>query len=228
DCAKFAPRPEAGEAVRQQLGIPAQGFVLGIIARVKNLNRKGHGDTLRMLHKYQNQQTRDWRLLVVGKGNGLSEVKQLAKNLGLAGRIHFAGHQVDTSRMLQAMDVVLLPSTYETFGLVLTEAMAAGKPVAAYKSGGVPEIVEDGVNGFLTAVGDIDTMYEKIKTLSENPQLALTMGSNGLEKVQRLFGSEKMLDSLSLLYRQVLADKNKEVGITYGLQYTHSNVSSGR
>jgi glycosyltransferase involved in cell wall biosynthesis len=207
DYAKFTPRPEEGKAVRQELGISENAFVLGIISRIKNLNRKGHGDILHMLDKYQPQQAQDWRLLVLGKGNGLAKVKQTAKNTGLSHRVHFAGHQVDISRMLQAMDVVLLPSPYETFGLVLAEAMAAGKPVVAYNSGGVPEVVEDGVNGFLTAVGDIDAMYEKINLLYENPQLALTMGNNGLEKVQKLFGSEKMLDNLDLLYRQVVADK---------------------
>ncbi|MDR1701765.1 MAG: glycosyltransferase, partial [Sporomusaceae bacterium] len=85
DYVKFAPRPAEGAAVRQQLGIPAQAFVLGIISRIRNLNGKGHGDILQMLKKYQNQH--DWHLLVLGKGNGLAEVKGMAKKLGLAGKV---------------------------------------------------------------------------------------------------------------------------------------------
>lgn len=211
DLTKFAPRPEQAAAIRQQFGIPKQAFVLGIISRIKNLEQKGHGDILRMLHKYQNQQARDWRLLVLGKGNGLSAVKQTAKKLGLFNRIHFAGHQTDISRLLQAMNVVVLPSQFETFGLVLAEAMAAAKPVVAYNVGGVPEVVDDGINGFMTAVGDIDAMYEKIKLLYETPSLAEKIGSQGLSKVQRLFDGEKMLDDLTLLYRQVIADKRTSI-----------------
>ena len=185
---------------RQQLGIQKTAFVIGIVSRIKNPQAKGHGDILRMLYKYRNQQAKNWKLVIIGKGRGLSELRKEVNQLGLHGQVCFAGHSTEVHQTMQAIDVLLLPSQFETFGLVLVEAMAMAKPAIAYAVGGTPEAIEDGCTGFLIPKGDIDTMYEKINFLYKNRDLMDRMGYNGMRRVKNMFDSEIMLKRILEVY----------------------------
>nr|WP_092074257.1 glycosyltransferase family 4 protein [Dendrosporobacter quercicolus]NSL49159.1 glycosyltransferase family 4 protein [Dendrosporobacter quercicolus DSM 1736]SDM85882.1 Glycosyltransferase involved in cell wall bisynthesis [Dendrosporobacter quercicolus] len=210
DLTKFAPRPAETAMLRRQLGLGEKDFVIGMVSRIKNLKAKGHGDLLTMLAKFQGQQP-DWRVLVVGKGNGLRRFKAEARQLGVGNQICIAGHSTEVPQLMQAMDVLLLPSDFETFGLVLVEAMAMAKPVIAYAVGGTPEAIEDQATGFLIPKGDIDAMYGKLNLLYEQPEVAAAMGDTGVSRVKRMFNSDQMLDQLLAVYAEVLQarqDKN--------------------
>jgi glycosyltransferase involved in cell wall biosynthesis len=203
--AKFTPEPALIPQIRKELGIQDGEFVLGIVSRIKNIHDKGHYDILEMLSKYP--QTANWRLLVVGKGNGISALKSKIKQMGLSKQVLFAGYQTDVPKMMQAVDVVVLPSKFETFGLVLVEAMAMKKPVVAYTVGGTPEAIEDGQTGFLVPKGDIQKLFEKINTIYTNPKLAEILSEQGRKKVKQLFDNENMLLELLEIYDGVLAKK---------------------
>ncbi|SDD80667.1 glycosyltransferase family 4 protein [Sporomusa acidovorans] len=207
DLTKFVPQPERTLLVRREYGLQATDFVLGIVSRIKNLKAKGHEDMLQLLAKYSGRQTPNWRLLVVGKGKGEVELKREAKRRGLGDKICFAGHQTDVPQIMQAMDVVVLPSDFETFGLVLAEAMAMGKPVITYAVGGTPEAIEDGVTGYLVPKGDIDVLYERINRLYTDPQLRNRMGQNGITRVRKMFDSEKMMEQIIAVYDELLPVK---------------------
>jgi glycosyltransferase involved in cell wall biosynthesis len=205
DLSQFVPVSGQASRTREQLGIKETDFVIGIVSRIKNLHAKGHGDILQMLYKYKSQQTNNWRLLVVGKGNGLSKLKREVQKLGLCEQVCFAGHSTEVPQLMQGMDLLLLPSKFETFGLVLVEAMAMAKPAIAYAVGGTPEAIEDGSTGFLIPRGDIDAMYDKINMLYHNRELISTIGNNGVHRVRKLFDSEVMVDQLLEIYTEVLA-----------------------
>lgn len=108
-------------------------------------------------------------LLFVGDGPELMTIEKQAKDLGLKDRVHFLGKQERIVELLSIADLFLLPSEKESFGLVALEAMACCVPVIASAVGGLPELVEDGVCGYLSPVGDVDKMAkDSIKLLSDS------------------------------------------------------------
>jgi L-malate glycosyltransferase len=98
------------------------------------------------------------RLLLVGDGPDRSKAHDVAESEGVLDRVLFLGKQTSVAELLACSDLFLLPSENEAFGLVALEAMACGVPVIATRTGGIPEVVEDGVSGYLAAVGDVDAM----------------------------------------------------------------------
>lgn len=205
DYQHFAPDAACRYAVRSKFGFQEDELVLGIVSRIKNIEDKGHADILRMLAAYKQQQR--WRFLVVGKGRGENALLDLARQLGVEERLVMAGHHTDVSPFIQAMDVMLLPSKFETFGLVLVEAMAAGKPVIGYKIGGIPEAIAHEETGFVIPPGDIEEMYTRLQWLAEEPLRRQTMGLRGVERVKSLFSQEKMLNELEGIYAEAIASK---------------------
>ena len=102
----------------------------------------------------------DARLILIGDGPDAARARQLAETLGVADRVSFTGVLDGVADVLCAANLLLLPSETESFGLVALEAMASGVPVIASDVGGLPEVVEHGVTGFLAPVGDVDKMAE--------------------------------------------------------------------
>jgi len=94
------------------------------------------------------------RLVIAGRGALRKRLEALAADHGVASKVRFAGLVSDVPRLLSAFDVFAFPSRWEGFGIALIEAMAAGLPVVASRTGGITEIVEDGVSGLLVAPGD--------------------------------------------------------------------------
>lgn len=199
---KFQPDQATGKQIREKLGISPNEFVIGIVSRIRNIRDKGHADLLEMLHRYASE--RKWRLLIVGKGRGMPELKREVNRLGLTGKVCFAGFWREVQNVMAAMDVVVLPSNFETFGLVLAEANAAGKPVVAYAVGGVPEAVADGETGFLVPKRDLAVLYEKLSQLAEDKGLSQRMGAAGRLRVEKQFNDKSMVDKLLKVYEKVL------------------------
>ncbi|EYB67708.1 group 1 glycosyl transferase [Deinococcus phoenicis] len=119
------------------------------------------------------------RLLMIGDGPERPRAFELAGQLGVMGRTQFLGSFPDVQTVLGISDLFLLPSSNESFGLAALEAMSCEVPVVAARAGGVPEVVEDGVTGFLAPVGDVDAMADAALRVLRDRDLYLGMGAAG-------------------------------------------------
>ena len=143
------------------------------------------------------------KLLFVGDGPERSYIEGLARASTAHADIRFLGRQEEVEDIMAISDLFLLPSEYESFGLVALEAMAAEVPVISSNAGGLPEINIHGVTGFLSNVGDVDDMSNNaIKILSDEPAL-LQMKKNALAQAQK-FDIDNIVPQYIALYNKVL------------------------
>ena len=199
----FSPNAQFRTELRREYGISDATLVLAIVSRIKDLNHKGHKALLEMFNKYANQD--DWKLVVVGKGNGLPKLKYKIKQAGLQDKIICLGHRTDVERVLNMCDIYVSPTWFETFGLAIAEGMAVGKPAVAYEVGGTPEVINDGKSGFLVKYNDVKDMYEKIKYLDINRDVLEMMYKQSREWVLDNFTIDAMVDGLEDVYQEVLS-----------------------
>src|SRR5690606_12517171 len=142
--------------------------------------------------------------LVVGGGDP-SSLKRLAEALQVGNQVIFFGSQPDVHRYIEHFDIAVLCSESEGFSNSIIEYMCAGKPVVCSKTGGNPEIVEHGKNGFMFSVGDVEALAAYIRQLLDDAMLRRQLGLAGREWVQQNFSVERMVDAHLNLYRDVRA-----------------------
>ena len=140
------------------------------------------------------------RLIMVGDGPERMSAVGVAKQLGVRDKIEFLGTHVNVESILPCADLVFQPSEHESFGLVPLEAMGCQVPVLGTASGGVCEVVEHGVTGYLCEVGDIESMAQFAIEILGNPEKAREMGRRGRERVNALFSKNKIVDEYEALY----------------------------
>jgi phosphatidylinositol alpha-1,6-mannosyltransferase len=131
----------------------------------------------------------DVHLVAIGNGSDLPRLVQLAHQCGVVGRVHFHPflYPKELWSAYDFCDVFALPSRGEGFGLVFLEAMAHAKPVIGGAHGGTPEVVEDGVNGYLVQHGDVGQLVDRLRRLLTNESLRCQMGTQGRERVLTRF-----------------------------------------
>ena len=149
------------------------------------------------------QRDEDVLLVYVGQGSEGEKIRQKAARLNIEGRVKFLGWRNDIESILPLFDIFVLPSLNEGMGRVIVEAMASGLPVIASNTGGIPDLVAHGTNGYLVPPGDAAALAAAISILLENSELAERMGKFGRERCKR-FSLESMLDKLDRLYTEIL------------------------
>lgn len=142
--------------------------------------------------------TEDIHLLLIGEGNLLEENKELARELGIYNRVHFLGFRDDIDRILKTVDIVVMSSKWEGFGLAAVEGMASGKPVIASDVPGLREVVENA--GILFTMGDSEQLGEKIKNLIEN-QVEYNKISQRCYERANCFSIERMVKAYIRVYQ---------------------------
>jgi glycosyltransferase involved in cell wall biosynthesis len=108
---------------------------------------------------------------------------------------------------MHAIDVFAMPSIWEGFGLVLLEAMAAGRPIVASRVATIPEVVVDGETGLLVPPGEPLALAEALAQLADQPALASRLGEAGRQRLRRHFSVEKMVGDTELLYRELVDER---------------------
>jgi len=185
DLDRFSPHRSSQEMaeVRASLGIPPGAFLIGVVARLEP--EKGHRYLLEALPPILDAVPDAW-LLLVGEGSQTDALRAQAGSLALPARqkVVVAGFQTDVGAVTQALDVAVLPSLREAQGLVLLEAMAAGRPVVASAVGGIPETVRDGVDGVLVPPADPDALAAAIIRLAGDAQLRDRLAAAGRRRVE--------------------------------------------
>ncbi len=146
-------------------------------------------------------------LVMVGDGPERSNAEWLARHLGLEKKVHFLGKRENIEDLLSSADVLLLPSENESFGLVALEAMACEVPVVVSRVGGLPEVITDGVEGFLVEVHDVPGMAEKTLQILTQTALRKEMGKRARQSARERFCSTKIIPMYEAYYRKVLAER---------------------
>lgn len=147
-----------------------------------------------------------FQLLLVGEGPAERDLRQLSEKLGLRDIVVFAGLRKDVERILPLLDVFVLPSLSEGFGIALVEAMAAGLPVVATSVGGIPEVVQTGATGVLVPPGDSVALADAMEELMNNSSKAQFLGQNGRDRATRLFDVSLMVRHHENLYDRLLRE----------------------
>ena len=140
-------------------------------------------------------------LLVAGEGAERAALEAQAGALGLPGHVRFAGRR-DVLPLLAAADVFVFPSLYEAVGIALLEAMACARPVVASRTGGIPEVVEDGVSGILVTPGDALGLARVLATLERDPERRRRLGKAARARAEA-FDIRSTVRSLEALYEEV-------------------------
>lgn len=147
----------------------------------------------------------DARLLLVGDGPELATAYRLGRELGVSPLVESVGAQEAIIPLLSAADVFLLPSAQESFGLAALEAMACGVPVVASRVGGLPEVIEHGVTGFLNPPEDLDAMADSAVAVLTDAAMHRRVAAAARRTVTERFCSERVVPMYEGYYEQVTA-----------------------
>lgn len=194
--------PGSGEAARRQLGVPEAALVVGTTSIMRL--EKNHRLLIQAFAQLSARRP-ELHLLLAGDGPVRGELERLCADLGLDGRVTFSGFLPDTSVACRALDIFVMASDREPFGLVTIEAMACGRPVIGTRSGGTKEIIDEGVTGLLIEPGNVSDLIRSIERLCAAPDEREAMGAAGREAAVARFSSRRRGGRLADVVRHVRA-----------------------
>jgi L-malate glycosyltransferase len=144
-------------------------------------------------------------LVLVGDGPDRSAAEWLAHELKINGKIHFLGKQERVNELLPLADLMIMPSQLESFGLAALESMACRVPAVSTRVGGVPELIEDGVNGLLYPVGNVEDMADGIIRLLKDRRRLEVMRDAARRTARTRFCSTLVLPLYVAYYEKILS-----------------------
>lgn len=203
DTERFKPRVSFGD-IRKQFLMSKDDVVIGFVGRL--VPSKGLNYLIEAVALLNNSSK--VKLLIVGDGSLMEELKKMAKDKGLEESVIFTGLRRDITDILSCIDIFVLSSVKEGFPNSLLEAMAMGKPVVATAVGGIPEIIEHRTNGFLVPPADIEGLAAAIKTVIDNPPMAINMGIAAREFIENNYSITATVGKWEALYKSLLEEKS--------------------
>jgi len=195
----------ANPNLKKELGINNEDVVIGIIAVFDAC--KGHLYLFQAIKKIVSEGTNNLVCLVIGDGRIGGELKEFVKNEGLEEHIRFLGYKSNIAELLTIIDIVVIPSLQESFGMTALEAMAMKVPVVATEVGGLPESIENGKTGILVPPKDVESLSGAIKYMIEHPEIRRKMGEEGGRRVEERFSLKANIEKTEDLYLEVLKQK---------------------
>lgn len=193
----FEVTGQRGE-LRRRLNLAPDVPLVGIVGRLVPI--KDHLTIFEGMARLPNV-----HLAVVGDGELRAPLEATVQRMRLADRVHFTGWMTDVAAVVSDLDVVALTSRNEGTPVSLIEAAACGRPAVATKVGGVPMVVEDGLNGYLAPPGDAEAVAALIGRLVADPEMRRRMGEAGRERVREQFSQERLLGDIRELYGEMTA-----------------------
>jgi glycosyltransferase involved in cell wall biosynthesis len=195
---KFSGQQDEGEIyeLRKKINLTENDIVIGTVARLDP--RKGYNYLLESAAHVSKIYPRA-RFIFAGVGELRPELDRLVKKLGISEKVIFVGNVKSIPGFLGLLDIFVLPSLDEGFGIVILEAMTAGLPVVASRVGGIPEIVNENETGFLVEPANSEALAQAIIKLIDDKELRVRMGDLAKAKVKK-FSSKEMTKKIEKVY----------------------------
>jgi glycosyltransferase involved in cell wall biosynthesis len=196
-------------AVSAAAGVASDRWGVGprTVTMIASLTPKKDHATFLAAARIVRSELPETRFLVVGDGPLRQELEARVREMEIEDSVLFTGEVDDTAALLAAIDVSVLTSLKEGCSNSVIESMAAGKPVVATRVGGNPELVEDGVTGFVVPAGDAHAVARRVIELLSNPELRRRMGEAGQARAWARFTAERMVEETTSLYLSVLRER---------------------
>ncbi|MDX7992001.1 glycosyltransferase family 4 protein [Xenorhabdus littoralis] len=178
--------------------------VINLISVARFSDQKDHETLLKSLSLLNN---RNWTLSLVGKGPLFNRTKELSRKLKLENNILFLGERNDVDELLEKSDIFILSSNWEGLPISIIEAMRHSLPVIASNVGGVKELIDDNINGFLVERKNSNQLKEKIQYLIDNESIRTEFGFKSRKKYINNFSFEEMYNKTIKLYTSLIKGK---------------------
>jgi glycosyltransferase involved in cell wall biosynthesis len=195
-----APPPPSGADVRAELGIPAEARVIGTVSVLRP--QKALDVFVRASARLLRERP-DLYVLLAGDGPLRGELTALVESLGVQDRLLMLGYRSDASDVIAALEVAVSSSAYEGSPLAVMEYMESARPIVATRVGGVPDLIEDGVNGLLVDAADEAGLAAAIGRMLADPEAARRMGEAARERRRREFTVDLMVRRFEALYERL-------------------------
>jgi len=205
DVSRFHPSIQT-DSIKRKYGLTGKRVILSV-GRVDK--EKGIQFVIRALPNIL-KRVKDVKLWILGSGSYSQALKNLVRKLNLQDKVLFTPYISDEElpRCYNACDLFVMPTIrLESFGLVLAEAMACEKPVIASRIGGVPDVIQDGIDGILVSPGDINSIYKQIVTILNDQILARKVANNARRSACSNFSVQEMVNHTLEVYEMVLMGK---------------------
>lgn len=162
----------------------------------------------------------DSKLIICGRGGMIDELREQVKYLGIDNKVYFAGYcdSKKMQKMYKCADVAVFPSTYEPFGIVAIESMLSGTPTIVSDVGGLNEIVEHGVTGMKSYVGNANSIADSVLALLFDPKLCANISQNAIKKVKENYNWAKITDNTYYVYQLAIGKTVQEKEAAMELQ----------
>ncbi len=200
DLEEFSPR-RACSKLRKTLAAADEKIIMHVsnFRPIKNIQT--------VLRSFQRlQEGINARLVLIGSGPETDSIKLECQASGIIDRVNFVGNVTEIAAYIATADCIIQPSYTESFGMVLLEAMACGVPTLSSNAGGIPEVVEDGVTGFMAAADDDEFIASHMTRLLSDPALLRRMGEKGRERAAKLFDPEFKIKQYVECYESAIAE----------------------
>jgi glycosyltransferase involved in cell wall biosynthesis len=192
--------------LRKSLGFTNNDFIIGFVGRLSvQKGIKYMLDTFKLVSDKQ----KNVHLVIAGTGELESKIKEFGSKYKLENNIHLLGFRADIHNLMRTFDVFLLTSLWEGFGIVLIEAMAAGKACVSTNSSSIPEIVADSKSGILFSPENTEAIAGALIKLISDPLLREKLGKEGQKIVKQKFTIQRMISDYENLFQELI-DKNEK------------------
>jgi glycosyltransferase involved in cell wall biosynthesis len=200
DPGRLRPHPPAdSDGLRRELSLPPG---LPIVAAVGALaDHKGHRFLVEAAPRILAR--RDAAFVIAGDGPRRRSLARQARRLGIDGRLRLIGFRHDVDRILASAAAFVFPSLEEGLGTSILDALLLERPVVATRAGGIPEMIEPGIEGILVPPRDPAAIAEAVLRVLEDPEAAGEMARRGRERVEREFTVDRMVDGTLAVYREL-------------------------